>query len=577
MRALLGVSGASLTPNELIRAVLKLNCELLWFGGIGSYVRASGESDQEVGDRANDAIRITAGDLKARVVGEGANLGMTQRARIEFAQRGGRLNTDFIDNSAGVNTSDQEVNIKIALGPARRAGELSAEARKQLLADMTADVGSGSLANNYQQSLALSLAERRNGGELPDYALLLHTLEARGLFDRRLEALPSDKELEERGRTGRALTRPELAVLLSYAKIALERDLIASEVPDEPLLESWLSAYFPTELRQRFPAAIRGHSLRREIIATDLTNAIVNRGGPAMAVRLADQTRGTSADVALAFLTVREVFELPALWRRLDALDGKVGGEVQLSLYQATQELVNTQTLFLLRHASAGTSLAEAIARHRGGLAALRPVLPSLLPARLGKRLAEDSQRLIANGVPAELAAEIAALQVLQLSLAITEIAGASGSSVPEAARVYLALGDRLRIAELSAKAAKIVTPDYYDRLATGQALSQLEAAQGALALAAIRAGGSAALEGWLAAQGSRLARVMATLDEICGEANLTLSRLLVAAGQLQEVAGIASGAALSASATPVQTGDRARSVANENQPARKRAPSSPA
>ena len=252
----LGVNTATLTPNELMHALLISKADLLWFGGIGTYVRATGEPDQEVGDRANDAIRVSAAELGVKVVGEGANLGMTQRARIEFAQRGGRLNTDFIDNSAGVNTSDQEVNIKIALGPASRAGKLSAEARSRLLAAMADDVAAGSLANNYQQSLALSLAERSCGRELPDYALLLHALEERGLFERRLEALPSDKELEERGRAGRGLTRPELAVLLSYAKIALEHDLIASTVPDEPLLEAWLDAYFPGELRGAFPLAL---------------------------------------------------------------------------------------------------------------------------------------------------------------------------------------------------------------------------------------------------------------------------------------------------------------------------------
>ncbi len=574
--AVLGVGAATLTPNELMHALLKSKADLLWFGGIGTYVRATGESDQEVGDRANDAIRVSAAELGVKVVGEGANLGMTQRARIEFAQRGGRLNTDFIDNSAGVNTSDQEVNIKIALGPASRAGKLSADARSLLLAAMTDDVAAGSLANTYQQSLALSLAERSCGRELPDYALLLHALEERGLFERRLEALPSDKELEERGRAGRGLTRPELAVLLSYAKIALERDLIASTVPDEPLLAAWLDAYFPSELRRRFPDGIAGHSLRREIIATSLTNAVLNRGGPAMAVRLADETRRTTADVALAFLAVREVFELPALWQRIDVLDGKLGGSTQLGLYQRTRELVNAQTLFLLRYGSAGSSLSDTIALNKATLAALKPLLASLLPSRLATGLAEQARRLVVERVPEDLAADLAALDVLELALAITEVAHASNSPVPEAAGIFLALGDRLHIADLTAKAGKILTPDYYDRLAVAQALNQLGKSQADLARAAIGAQDAAGIEAWLAQQGPRLARVIATLEQISNEETLTLSRLLVAAGQLQDVAGAASAAAPSASARPARTGGRAKSAASENRPARKRAPSSP-
>ncbi len=318
MKALVGIDAASMTPAELIRAVLTCKTDLLWFGGIGTYIRASGERDEDVGDRANDALRVAAAEVKARVIGEGANLGVTQRGRIEFAARGGRINTDFIDNSAGVNTSDQEVNIKIAIEPATRAGKLAPEARKKLLADMTEDVAAASLRNNYQQSLALSLAERSSVQELPDYALLMRTLEARGLFDRALEVLPFDMELQERGRAGRGLTRPELAVLLSYAKIALQHDLLESAVPEEPQLASWLDTYFPPLLGERFPAGIRGHSLRREIIALGLTNAIVNRGGPAMAVRLAGETRRPTSDVAHAFMAAREVYGLPALWHRID-------------------------------------------------------------------------------------------------------------------------------------------------------------------------------------------------------------------------------------------------------------------
>ena len=328
-KALLGLDVASLTPAELIRAILKYKADLLWFGGIGTFIRASGERDEDVGDRANDALRMTAAEINAKVIGEGANLGVTQRARIEFAQRGGRINTDFIDNSAGVNTSDQEVNIKIALQPAVRAGRLAAAARRTLLAEMADDVAAASLRNNYQQSLALSLAERRSARDVPDYALLMRSLEARGLLDRGLEALPSEMELQERHRAGRGLTRPELAVLLSYAKIALQHDILDTRVPDDPQLESWLTGYFPTLLRERYREAILAHSLRREIVALGLTNAVVNRGGPGMAMRLAGETGRSTADVGLAFMATREVFDLPRVWQRIDALDGSADGPAQ--------------------------------------------------------------------------------------------------------------------------------------------------------------------------------------------------------------------------------------------------------
>ncbi len=521
-----------------MRAVLKCKTDLLWFGGIGTYVRASGERDEEVGDRANDALRVAASELDARVVGEGANLGVTQRGRIEFAARGGRINTDFIDNSAGVNTSDQEVNIKIAIQPAASAGRLGPEARKKLLADMTEDVAAASLRNNYQQSLALSLAERNSMRDLPDYGLLMRALEARGLFDRALEALPSDMELQERGRAGRGLARPELAVLLSYAKIALQHDILESRVPDEPQLESWLMGYFPPLLRERFSAGIDDHSLRREIIALGLTNAVVNRGGPAMAVRLAGETRRPTSDVAHAFMAAREVFELPALWQRIDALDGAARGEAQLRLYQATCDLVNQQTQWFLRNGAAVTDLAGTIARHKAGLTQLRGALDGALPSRRQADLTREAQRHGEGGIPPELAADVARLDVLRQAPAITEIARAAGQAVPETARIFLEIGERLHIDELASQGAAIATPDQYDRLAIAQALSQLAAAHAAFSRDAIRTG---SCEAWLASQGDRLARVKATVDEVAGEGTLTVSRLLVAAGQLTELAAAPS------------------------------------
>ena len=557
MKALLGLDVASMTPAELMRAVLKCETDLLWFGGIGTYVRASAERDEEVGDRANDALRITAAELNAKVVGEGANLGVTQRGRIEFATGGGRINTDFIDNSAGVNTSDQEVNIKIALAPATRGGKLGPDARRKLLADMTEDVAAASLRNNYQQSLAISLSERRSARELPDCALLIRALEARGLLDRTLEALPSEMELQERGRAGRGLTRPELAVLSSYSKIALQHDILVSKVPDEPQLESWLAGYFPPLLRKRYRESIDQHSLRREIIALGLTNAIVNRGGPAMAVRLAGETRRPTSDVAHAFMAAREVFDLATVWQRIDALDGKAKGEAQLQLYEATRDLVSETTLWFLRDGGAITDLTGTIARHKAGLAALTAVLETVLPPRRKGNLAREAARLRGGGISAELAADIARLEVLRQAPAITQIAQAGGQAVPETASIFLEIGERLRVDDLVGRSAAVVTTDYYDRLAIAQAVGNLADAQAAFSRDAIRAG---SCEAWLAGQGDRLARVKHMLDEVAGEGTLTLSRLLVAAGQLRELAAVPD--APSPSPSKGRTTDPARPAA---------------
>jgi glutamate dehydrogenase len=534
MKALLGLDADTLTPAELIRAVLECKTDLLWFGGIGTYVRASAERDADVGDRANDGLRVTAAEVNARAIGEGANLGVTQRARIEFAQRGGRINTDSIDNSAGVNTSDQEVNIKIALQPAVRAGRLDGGMRLRLLADMTGDVAAASLRNNDQQSLALSLAERTSARDLPDYGLLMRALEARGLLDRSLEALPSEMELQERARAGRGLTRPELAVLLSYAKIALQHDLLESAVPDEPRLESWLIGYFPPLLRERHRDGIEAHRLRRAIIALGLTNAVVNRGGPAMAVRLAGETGRPITDVARAFMAVREIFDLPGLWQRIDALDGKMGGEAQLGLYQATRDLVNEQTRWFLRHDAAVADLSATIARHRAAGAALAASLPHVLPPGRRAQLARDTARLVETGVPADLAGDIARLRVMAQAPAIADIAQAMGYPVTETARIFLEVGERLGIDDLAGRGAAIATTDPYDRLAIAQALAQLAAAQAVFTREAIAAGGS---EAWLASRSEQLAGVQRRLADAAGDSTLTLSRLLVAAGALDELA----------------------------------------
>jgi glutamate dehydrogenase len=390
------------------------------------------------------------------------------------------------------------------------------------------------LRNNCQQSLALSLAERRSAHDIPDHALLIRALEARGLLDRALEVLPSEMELQARARAGHGLTRPELAVLLSYAKIALQHDILESRVPDDPQLEGWLTGYFPPLLRERFGESIRAHSLRREIVALGLTNAVVNRGGAAMAVRLAAETGRTTADVAHAFMAVREVFDLPFLWQRIDALDGKVDGQAQLALYAATQDLLDAQTLWFVRDGAAVRDLAGTIARHKAGLAALAGTLAGVLPPARRASLEQEAARLRTDGVPAGLADDVARLKLLARALAITEIALAEGQAVPETARVFFEVGERLRIDDLAGRGAAIATADPYDHQAVNRALGQIAAAQVSFARAAIRAGGAKV---WFADQDKRLARLQRALAEAADEGPLTPSRLMVAAGALNDLA----------------------------------------
>jgi glutamate dehydrogenase len=336
------------------------------------------------------------------------------------------------------------------------------------------------------------------------------------------------------------------------------------------VLEPWLTSYFPEALRARFPYGIASHSLRREIIALGITNALVNRGGPAMAVRLGSETRGPVADIAYAFVVVRAVFDLPALWQRIDALDGKVPGEAQLRLYQATRELVNAQTQWFLRDRGGKVDLAATIERHKAGLAALSSGLDSILPPRRKADLVQRTSRFADGGVPADLASDIARLDVLGEAPAITEIAGATGKPVPDAARVYLEIGEQLHIADLAAAGASIASADKYDRLAIAQALSQIATARASFASAAIKAG---SMEAWRTVQGERLTRLQPALDEAAGQSALRLSRLLVVAGQLSDLAS-AQGAP-SASARKARRRDRAPRAASGSRPARKRASTS--
>jgi glutamate dehydrogenase len=536
-QALFGIAAAKTTPQQVMNAILKLDIDLLWFGGIGTYVRGASETDDQVGDRANDPIRVTGSELRCKVLGEGANLGVTQRGRIEAAARGVRLNTDAIDNSAGVNTSDVEVNIKIALSVPVRDGRLTEDGRNALLAAMTGEVGALVLRNNYLQTLALSLAQRRGLEDLGFQQRLIQTLEARGLLDRTVEYLPDDKDIVERVRRMQPFTRPELAVLLAYAKLSLYDDLLASKVPDDPYLGRELARYFPREINENFPDAVEKHRLRREIISTQLANSLINRGGPTLVVRIADQT-GASADrIAAAFAAVRDSYALTALNGEIDALDGKAPGARQLELYAAVQDLLLDRLVWFLRNVDLTKGLAEIVAHYRAGIAAVAAALEGVLSVEALAARDARAAELTKAGVPEPLAVRIANLPALTAAPDVVLVADRTGKPVAEVAATYFAAGTFFRLDRIVGAARAITVNDYFDRLALDRALDSIGEAERRLTAEMLGNGaaGAAAVEIWVKPRAHEVERIRTAVHEIAGS-GLTLSKLSVAASLLGDL-----------------------------------------
>ena len=534
----LGLEKATASPAEIMNAILKAPVDLLWFGGIGTYVRGAGETNAEVGDRANDAIRIIGAEIRAKVVGEGANLGMTQRARIEYGLNGGRCNSDAIDNSAGVNSSDVEVNIKIALAAAMRKGTLTRPARDKLLADMTEEVAALVLANNYEQTLSLSLTRRRGLADLAHQERFMQALETRGQLDRVVEVLPSSVALAEREARGEPLTRAEIGVLLAYAKLVLFDDIVASKLPDDPHFEADLMGYFPARMAKKYAAEIQGHRLRREIVATVLANDAINRGGPSFITRMQDLTGCAAAEAVAAFSVVRDGFELPALYSEIDALDNKVDGNLQLELYQSVGRLVHSATTWFLKHDDNAAPLGERIATLRAARKTLEGRIGAMLPAFTGDRLEERTHELFKAGAPEALAKRIAFLSIAELVPDIARVASEAKSGLVEAAQAFFAVTDAFRISRISDAARSLSPSDYYDGLALSRATEMISSARNGMAAGALARFGKQPdpVAAWLEAGGERVARVRDRLQALTEGGELTVSRLTVASGLMSDL-----------------------------------------
>src|SRR5581483_9210293 len=425
VRAALAVDAETLRPADLIRAVLRAPVDLLWNGGIGTYVKAATETHADVGDKANDAVRIDAAELRARVVGEGGNLGFTQRGRIEFALAGGRINTDAIDNSAGVDCSDHEVNIKILLDTVVADGEMTTLQRNRLLAEMTGEVAAMVLRDNYDQTGALATARAQAAPMVDVHARYLRKLESEGGLDRAVEFLPTDEVLAQRRSAGMGLTSPEFAVLLAYTKLDVVSRLLASDACEDPWFERELTAYFPEPLRDgRFAAALVRHPLRREIIATRVTNLLVDRAGTSFVHRLTEETGAAVPELARAHAAAWEIFRLEELWGAVEALDNIVPAATQIEMMLPIRRLAERAGRWLVRHGPRPLDVAAAVGAFGEGATRLAGLLPALLSPP--DRDAADARAgaWVEAGAGKDLAARVAALDALAPALDVVQVAG---------------------------------------------------------------------------------------------------------------------------------------------------------
>ncbi|WP_407936860.1 NAD-glutamate dehydrogenase [Jiella pelagia] len=533
--AAIGYDRRSGTPTEIIGAILKAPVDLLWFGGIGTYVRASGESNADVGDRSNDALRVTAEDVRAKVIGEGANLGVTQKGRIEFARKGGRINSDAIDNSAGVNTSDVEVNIKIALKSAMSDGRLSRADRNALLAAMTDEVADLVLENNYDQSLAISLEQRAGVSALSLQSRFMTVLETAGHLDRTVETLPGEGAIADLRSTGQGLTRPEIGVLLAYAKITLFTEIVESDLPDDPYLEDRLHDYFPVPMRRDFSRDIKGHRLAREIIATVLANEIVNRTGPTFVTTVKESTGSSAAAVLQAFVAAKDGFDIRDLYERIDALDGTLAGSVQNGLYREVGNFLRRLTLWYALNEPFGSGLTSVAIESRNSLDQLKGRLRDIASEAARAEAEQRAADWARQGAPQALAEDIALLPLLALIPDIAAVSRQTGRPLEETVECYFAVTRLFEIGRIEAALFRFESSDYFETLALQRAESQIARARRQLTEATLKSG--EAPDDWARQRSATVDRVRAQLVSLAGSGETSVARLTVAAGLLSDLA----------------------------------------
>ena len=534
------------TPAELMNAMLKAKTDLLWFGGIGTFIKASTENNSDVGDKANDAVRINAGDIRAAVVGEGANLGCTQKARIEFAKLGGRLNADFIDNSGGVNSSDVEVNIKILMTDVvnNPANKMDVKKRNTLLASMTGEVASLVLRNSYQQAQGISLMTIEAPKTLVMDAHLMRELEREQGLNRKIENLPTEAEIEQRRLAGQGLVRPELCILQSYAKIAYTRELLNSDIPAQPEMKDFLLAYFPKPLQAKYEKDILGHQLGREIIAMSIANSIVNRMGATFIQSRMDATGAQCADVVRAFLVAREAFGLRALWDRIEALDGKIDANVQLNAMLDLRETSARAITWFLTRLGRAPKLSSDIASFRKEVDTLRANADQAMSPKLKAHVTERYEQAIKNGLPKDVSRDLSILPVLDSAFDIIRVALDRKGDITATARAYFEVGEIFHIDWLRAGAENIPASDQWSQEARDGLIDQLYQTQAAIAVKILSASSPKStakpdiVAEWISAHTAEAGHIRGILDAMQAAGAPDLPRLMIATQRLQQLAG---------------------------------------
>jgi glutamate dehydrogenase len=545
IQRVLGIEAPALAPNELVNAILKAPVDLLYNGGIGTFVKASTESHAEAGDRTNDPVRVNGKELRCKVVGEGGNLGFTQRGRIEYAREGalgagGRINTDAIDNSGGVETSDHEVNIKILLGLVIAEGELTEKQRNALLVEMTEDVAKSVLRDNYFQNQSLALTRRIAPELLDGHARFIQFLEKSGRLNRAIEFLPSDEEIAERRLKKQGLTVPEAAVLLAYSKIWLFDELLGSNVPDDPWVATALVRYFPRELGDRYANCMGRHPLKREIIATHVTNSMINRVGSIFVHRLMETTGARPADIVRAYLLAREVFGYVPLWQAVEALDWRISEDVLADILIETARKPPATSWFL-RSKRLSETMGGTIEKFRAGVSVIEAELPALLnDAGRAKREATIA-RFTTAGVPADLAARVAAFDHLGAALDLVEVAEATGRPLPLAARVYFALANRLGLGWVGERINALPADTHWQFQAKNAFRDDLAGIQRTLTANILTANGvledpHALCERWFERNRGAIDRAARILDELQAAKSTDASMLSVALRELRSL-----------------------------------------
>ncbi|MGB3681820.1 MAG: NAD-glutamate dehydrogenase [Rubrobacteraceae bacterium] len=553
VKELLDVEQDKLPPNDVIKALLKAPVELFWNGGIGTYVKAGHETHAEAGDKSSDTVRVDGDELRCSVVGEGGNLGFTQPGRIEYALNGGKINMDAIDNSAGVDCSDHEVNIKILLDSVVGSQDMTLKQRDELLAEMTDEVAKLVLRNNYGQAQALSNAVAQSASMAEVHARYINALEDSGRLNRALEFLPTGEQIADRKSQGGGLVAPEFAILLSHTKIMLYDELLDSDVPEDPYLSGELERYFPTPLRERFREQMEDHRLRREIIATHLANSLVNRCGITFTYRLEEETGAPPSEISRAYTAAREIFGLRDLWEEIEALDKQVKARVQTKMLLDARKLVERATRWFIRNRRPPLDIEGEISHFSDEVQGLTHFIPDLLIDGDREALSEATEQLVEAGVPKELAERVSVLGVMFSALDTVDIATATGQTTETVASIYFALGDELTLHWLRRHVEALPRDNRWRTLARAALRDDLHNLQADLTGEILRAvpgedvPANERIEEWISANRKPVERVAQVLRDINSSGTFDLSTLSVALRELRNLATFNTPAAATA------------------------------